>query len=161
MKKCSKCENTKLLDQFRKYTKNNSIFYSGQCKTCLSEHKKVWVEANWTAINESNKVYNRKHADKIRGNKLIKYWPGTTWQQATQKYNALLTKQCGVCALCDRSERRKHKITGAVWDLAIDHCHTTKKVRGLLCNACNRGLGLLGDTSDSLQKALDYLKGHL
>jgi hypothetical protein len=41
--------------------------------------------------------------------------------------------------------------------LALDHCHTTGTFRGWLCDACNLGLGKLGDTVEALQKAIDYL----
>lgn len=43
-------------------------------------------------------------------------------------------------------------------DRCIDHCHETGIVRGMLCAQCNKGLGLLGDTSKSIEKALNYLK---
>ena len=43
--------------------------------------------------------------------------------------------------------------------LVVDHCHTTGKVRGLLCHNCNRALGLFQDSPESLKRALDYLEG--
>jgi hypothetical protein len=42
--------------------------------------------------------------------------------------------------------------------LSIDHCHNTGKVRGLLCDHCNKGLGLFKDNIDYLNKAIEYLK---
>lgn len=39
----------------------------------------------------------------------------------------------------------------------IDHCHSTNKVRGVLCNNCNTALGLVGDNIDTLQKMIQYL----
>ena len=41
--------------------------------------------------------------------------------------------------------------------LAVDHCHETGDVRGLLCAACNTALGLLKDDPDRIVKLLDYL----
>lgn len=52
------------------------------------------------------------------------------------------------CEICGRSDRQ----------IDIDHCHETGVVRGGLCETCNRGLGLLGDTAESIEKALQYLK---
>jgi len=52
------------------------------------------------------------------------------------------------CEICGRTDRR----------IDVDHCHRTGIVRGGLCETCNRGLGLLGDTVESLQRALEYLK---
>jgi hypothetical protein len=50
------------------------------------------------------------------------------------------------------------EICGSTDDLVYDHDHDTLKFRGILCNRCNRGLGLLGDTYEALQKAAEYLK---
>jgi hypothetical protein len=52
------------------------------------------------------------------------------------------------CEICGRSDRR----------IDIDHCHKTGRVRGSLCETCNRGIGLLGDTHEMLEKAFLYLK---
>lgn len=43
--------------------------------------------------------------------------------------------------------------------LVVDHCHTTGKVRGLLCHNCNRALGLLKDSVANLNSAIIYLQG--
>jgi hypothetical protein len=44
--------------------------------------------------------------------------------------------------------------------MSLDHCHKTGKVRGMLCNECNRGLGYFKDNPAALQGAVDYLKKH-
>jgi len=49
---------------------------------------------------------------------------------------------------------RKHHKT----KLVVDHCHSTGKIRGLLCHNCNRALGLMQDNVETLQNAIDYLK---
>lgn len=56
----------------------------------------------------------------------------------------------GLCTLC-----RKKKT------LCIDHDHITGRFRGWLCRNCNAGLGLLGDTANSLIRAVSYLNGEL
>ena len=70
-------------------------------------------------------------------------------QISDAEYKALLDKQGGVCAIC--RERPKGK-------LAVDHAHSTGKVRGLLCNFCNVGLGLFRDDERRLLAAVEYLK---
>jgi hypothetical protein len=64
----------------------------------------------------------------------------------------MLAKQRGVCAICkteDPGPRSNH--------FHIDHDHATGKVRGLLCNNCNRGIGLLKDSPSVLLQAHLYL----
>lgn len=59
----------------------------------------------------------------------------------------LLKQSQTKCLICNSSEK-----------LVVDHDHKTGKVRGMLCNHCNRGLGHFRDSLDALQKAIDYLK---
>jgi hypothetical protein len=66
-------------------------------------------------------------------------------------YEAMLLQQNNACAICCRSCP-----TGRM--LAVDHDHSTGKVRGLLCMPCNRALGMFGDNAELLQKAITYLK---
>lgn len=70
-----------------------------------------------------------------------------------QGYDALLKLQNGKCAICGLPEKEHRNQV-----LNVDHNHTTKKVRGLLCNNCNRGIGHLKDSISNLEKALEYLK---
>jgi hypothetical protein len=70
-------------------------------------------------------------------------------------YDALLKEQGGCCEICGAD-----KPTGRWKVFAVDHCHTTGDVRGLLCNECNRGMGLLGDSEERLRQAANYLQSH-
>jgi hypothetical protein len=63
-----------------------------------------------------------------------------------REYQALLAEHEYQCAICGSKER-----------LCIDHCHTSGKVRGILCNGCNTGLGMFREAIPSLLKAVDYL----
>jgi len=60
--------------------------------------------------------------------------------------------QNGKCAICGMDEKDNKK------RLAIDHCHETNKVRGLLCTRCNLGLGFFMDSVENLSYAIEYLK---
>jgi hypothetical protein len=63
-------------------------------------------------------------------------------------YDSLLLAQKGVCAICGGKEKRK---------LAVDHDHSTNKIRGLLCTRCNNGLGAFRDNIVLLNTAIVYI----
>jgi hypothetical protein len=77
-----------------------------------------------------------------------------------EDYNKMLDEQNGVCSICKDSETKIFKKTGKVTDLAVDHCHSTGKVRGLLCWNCNTSIGKMKDSVELLQNAIEYLKKH-
>lgn len=69
-----------------------------------------------------------------------------------KQYSLMLSEQDNLCAICVLPfSRFKH---GA----HVDHCHTTGKVRGLLCHGCNVGLGYFRDSIPSLKSAIKYLQ---
>lgn len=61
----------------------------------------------------------------------------------------LLADQGGRCAICGRELLDE--------DAHLDHCHRTGEVRGVLCRACNHGLGNFGDSVPTLRRAIKYL----
>jgi hypothetical protein len=71
------------------------------------------------------------------------------------QYETMLEAQNGTCAICQKAET--NEIKGKTMSLAVDHCHTSNRVRALLCSNCNRALGLLDDSPDLLSKARAYL----
>ena len=73
-------------------------------------------------------------------------------------YRNQFSKQGGVCAICKKPETAT--IKGKTISMAVDHCHKTHKVRGLLCTACNRGLGLFSDSIEVLESAAKYIAEH-
>lgn len=86
-------------------------------------------------------------------------WRRTTWKWhprdrfrkyglTADSYAALELRQGSACAICGKVPK----------ELVIDHCHETKRVRGLLCRPCNSAIGVLGDSSESLMRAVDYLR---
>ena len=70
------------------------------------------------------------------------------------EYLRMYTHQKGKCGICRRriySRRFKN--------LAVDHCHETGAIRGLLCHYCNTGIGLLRDCPENLRRAIDWVEG--
>lgn len=73
-----------------------------------------------------------------------------------EQYAGMLEAQGGVCAICGRHETRTDARNGKVRHLSVDHCHKTRKVRGLLCSKCNIGLGKFDDSEEMLYRAIAY-----
>jgi hypothetical protein len=94
---------------------------------------------------------NRKlNPSEIRRNKAQEREIVQKYGITEDQYQQIRELQRGVCAICERHQRYRR--------LSVDHCHKTKKVRGLLCNWCNRSLGRYGDSPIRLRKAAEYLE---
>ena len=85
-----------------------------------------------------------------------KYKLKTRYNITETEYDTLLQKQAGLCAIC------RHPPEGIRrdWMLHIDHDHKTGEVRGLLCDNCNRGIGLFQESVSNLEAATEYLKAY-
>ena len=68
-------------------------------------------------------------------------------------YERMLKSQNGKCAICTKPFSKER-----LRNLVIDHNHTTGKIRGLLCQACNKGLGFFGDNVILLLRAIRYMR---
>jgi hypothetical protein len=68
-----------------------------------------------------------------------------------EEYNLMKEKQNGKCAICHIDEKELDR------ELAVDHCHTTGVVRGLLCSKCNLLLGQIQDNKETVKRMLAYL----
>ena len=70
-----------------------------------------------------------------------------------EQYLEMFAKQRGRCGICEkRLYSKRYKA------FAVDHCHTTGRIRGLLCTQCNTGLGLFKDDPIALQRAIEWTK---
>lgn len=133
MKRCKKCSTERPFDDFYiKKGRGGKEYRRGTCKTCHIKETKL------SAKQYSQEDYIRK----------IRYLYGIS----REEYLLLFEKQNGLCAICCRDIDRK---------LCVDHCHKTKKVRGLLCHNCNRALGLIGDDPETAKRMLNYLLNNL
>jgi hypothetical protein len=143
-KTCTKCGITKQLADFslaRKATATSNAVYRSECKPCCSARAKQWFRDNPGRTSANRRKFNLAN----------------NYGLTVDEYNAMLRRQGGVCAICGKSEPAEHGRTGKQFRLAVDHCHETGAVRGLLCQKCNRAVGLLGDDPILLRKAISYL----
>lgn len=99
------------------------------------------------------RVYKSLHPDRVRDKSLR-----ATFGITLERYNALHAAQDGKCAICGNPETIKRN--GKVRWLAVDHCHASQKVRGLLCGICNPMIGYAKDNIEVLERAIGYLRSH-
>lgn len=124
------------------------------CKCCSCKSQRGEPSWNWKGgITRNRKKYDKKRYEKVERAKRLKSYGLTT-----DGYNKLFSQQNGVCAICGQPETKK-SFGKHIRRLTIDHNHKTGKVRGLLCNGCNVGLGNFLDSVEFLLKAIKYLKG--
>lgn len=118
------------------------------CKPCHAKQAREWRAANPERARAIGRRHYQKSSQTTRRGWVLKRHFGMTLEQ----YNEQIAKQGGKCALCLRvpTEQPKRK-------LAVDHCHKTNTIRGLLCGECNRGLGLFRDNVYLLKRAIKYL----
>ena len=114
----------------------------------FTAYMKEYREKNKEQIAAYAKEYNEKNKEQLALYK--KEWNIKKYGLSLEDYNNMLDKQNHNCEICSVSFLdNKH---------FIDHCHTTNKVRGLLCLNCNTGLGHFKDNTERLTQAINYLQ---
>ncbi len=104
-----------------------------------------WFRLKELGINVTNKLWpTREHARRASNYR-------TNFGITLHDYEKLFLVQKGLCLLCGKADSVGRR-------LAVDHCHKTGKIRGLLCTLCNCGLGNFRDDEGLLTKAIDYLR---
>jgi len=143
-RECGTCHETKPYSRFSPRGKRGDIvLYKSVCKQCAATRARKWAKDNPERNRENSLNWQLRNVYGIE----------------PERYYELLDRQGGVCAVCGKDELSAHGRTGTRFRLSVDHCHVTGRVRGLLCQSCNRAIGLLGDNIGILEKAIDYLKG--
>lgn len=137
--KCYCCGELKLILSFGK-DKMTQTGISTTCKECKRKKLKFYTENLSDETKEKNRLRNLRYNLKYNFNLTL------------EEYELLLKKQNYKCAICKISESG-----GNGKRLHVDHCHTTSKVRGLLCNNCNTSLGGFKDSKIFLKNAIEYL----
>lgn len=133
MKICIKCQKEKDISEFA--IKRGKP--SGTCRECHNAYQREYY--NDPEKGEKHRQRLRERAPQKRAAK---------YGLSVESVEFIFACNSGMCELCNKREAT-----------CIDHDHETGRVRGVLCQACNTGLGKLGDTVESLEKAIRYLKG--
>lgn len=138
MKTCTVCKEGKPLSDYYN-CRSSKDGKSYRCKSCDGIARKTWADNN-----------PKRQMKSLRGRHL-KHKYGIT----IEDYEKILVSQNGVCAICGCTSEDAKRVKGS---FAVDHCHITGEVRGLLCNQCNRAIGMLNDDPTLLARAVNYLR---
>ena len=139
MKICVKCNINQPVENYYKQTgkRTKEGYRRPTCKSCVNKSTTQWAKEN----PEKTKEIRRKA--KLKRNYGI----------SIEAYDAMVIKHNNKCAICHQEHKRR--------PLNVDHCHTTGKVRGLLCDKCNMALGLLNDSKELINNLGKYLDAYL
>ena len=163
---CNTCGITKPLSEFHKRY-DTSDRHRNDCKACRIKYKDITVIKilpNYIICMCYGKSYPRDN--KFFSGNLELPHVNRKCKECKRKYrlnhallksysideddkNNMIKKQDGKCYIC-----------GSDYKLVVDHDHKTNKVRKILCDTCNRGIGFLRENINILQSAINYLKEH-
>ncbi|NOR58429.1 MAG: hypothetical protein GQ474_07900 [Sulfurimonas sp.] len=139
---CNTCSHPLIVNfNWSEADKHNRTY---RCTSCKNTRQRAYYAANKEARNKRSREYYEKNKTVLL--KGCKYATvKRKYGLSEEAYHKLMDD--AVCYVCKTSE-----------DLCIDHCHTSGKVRGVLCRKCNMALGLVRDDKRLLNKMIKYLK---
>jgi len=151
LNECVKCHWALPISEFRR-DRNKKNNLKSWCKRCAHirtdntrQRERELYKLNPESRKASGKRWRIKNPSRLK-ERLYRY------NLTTEAYQTLMLKQGNKCAICGIPQiELKHS-------LHIDHCHTTGKIRGLLCGRCNWAIGLLKDNINILKSAVKYLE---
>jgi len=144
---CNDCKVEKPLTDFSK-SKSRKLGYQYTCKNCNNARAKRWYLNNVDKAKDRIREWKKNNPDKAykyMRNSGLNYWHGIT----ENEYQIMFTAQNGKCYLCGNSQKKP---------LLVDHNHSTKKIRKLLCFRCNHLIGAIENNLGLLEIALQYIR---
>jgi hypothetical protein len=130
-------------------SKNSNYYFSG--KPCPKGHisKRYTINSSCSiCIKENSERWKNKGENKEKANLTRRVW---RYKITKEEFNYLVKLQNNKCKICNNEFK-------GLKNTHVDHNHKSGKVRGLLCDTCNRGLGYFHDDIIKLEKAIEYLK---
>lgn len=161
---CTGCKEEKSTEEFHVDTRCGGVHgRRSKCKECSNRERREYVKNNKDKVHLSNRKWRENNRDKYlaatkdwyenKGGKDKIYFRDIAKHGWTQeRYTALEKEQKGLCAICFSGQTSNRR-------LFADHKHSQVPVsRGLLCDSCNRALGLFKDSVNILRSAVLYLE---
>lgn len=126
-------------------------WYSKNKEKALAQAK-AWKEANPERNRENINRWKRENRLRLSLCTKKYQWKRNGIALTHEEYDKMWNSQAGLCKICNRPSKSGRK-------LAVDHCHTTGKIRGLLCAGCNTTLGHIEAYKAYPDRWDNYLKG--
>lgn len=140
----------KILEEQKAYRANNNDKIKEKDKNYRQkEENKIKAKEYSTVYREKNKDKIKEHKLKSKESQKIKRLK-KVYNLSVEEYDSLIEQQGNKCKVCEVSFEEN-------W-INIDHCHSTGKIRGLLCVCCNLALGGAKDDINILNKLINYLE---
>lgn len=119
------------------------------------EISRLWREKSKEKLKEYFRIHDMKrNSQEERKIATRRTYLKKNFGITLEEYNIIFNNQEGCCAGCKKHQSKlKQK-------LSVDHCHTTGKIRGLLCKLCNLALGNISDDIKTLQNLIGYLSNN-
>lgn len=184
MRECTKCGETKPLEEFSPYRRSDPGRRLAQCKACKREQMRADRAANpekWREYAKRDRIKNAKRVKEAK----TRYYRSESYKRYRREWLAknpeymstylagyrkakrwmLIEEKYGLTREQYESMERTQRFACAIClrpltevRVHIDHCHETGLVRGLLCQRCNQAIGLLGDDPTAAVRAARYLR---
>lgn len=159
-KTCRACRTCLPVDEFHRCSANRDGLQAA-CKSCCKAYRKENVSGQRASSRKhykknpgkriaATKAWRQRNAQANRFAKFrarIRSVFGITVEEWARMYDAQ-DRSCAICLARLEFDR----------STTVDHCHATGMVRGLLCQQCNRGIGMLRDDATVLERAVEYIK---
>jgi hypothetical protein len=143
-KQCTKCLKIKPLDKFHK-SKRHGKYTKNECAECTNSYLR-------------NHYHSKRKNNDTHKLKRTRYNYRRTHGIEYEEYLQMCKDRNYMCDICNSVKLPANGSIRPCKDiLVLDHCHATNKIRGILCQTCNQGLGLLKDSVDNLVAAQLYL----
>jgi len=121
------------------------------------EYHKRYRESHKEELREYFRIHDKERDDTIERKERMRFNRlRREYGIDASEYKEILEKQNNGCAICGKPSIEAYSKV-----LHVDHCHTTRKVRGLLCDCCNHLLGNAKDNPAILTAAIEYLNRNL
>lgn len=155
-KRCSRCSEMKPRAEFNR-NKSHRDGSGSYCRRCRNEYGRWWSKTNQEKVRLKNLKWRKSHPEQNRECNHAA-WIKSEYGITRDGYSEMLLRQGGVCAICKKAETVEWE--GVTKRLSVDHSHETGKVRALLCNNCNRVIGLVETANADIYAYLSYLNKH-